>query len=228
MKLVDALFKEPWRAYQVVEDFAGDEQDNFKEWELKQLSGPTLASEEVEGDFQGLFIIAARLVTAVAPPQPCYLDLVLPERIAEHHFLLEGGSNMRGKGRRVLNGTVIPAIGIEKFGNYALFFAKENPSAGIDVLKSGMPEARHRDYLAYDLALVLRDQKRYEEAIDAFSIVLTESQSAEISPILHTLYAERARLYTAIGQPEKAEADVRQSSIALSKKLGHAPGPHEG
>jgi len=191
------------------------------------LPGPTLAAEDLGGEFQGLFIIAAQLVTAESQPQPCYLDLVLPERIAEHHFVQDSLSLTRGRGRRVRNGTVIPAIGIEKLGNSALFFAKENPSAGIDVLKSGLPVARHRDYLAYDLAFLLRDQKRYEEAIDAFSIVIEESQPAEISPILHSLYRERARLYAAIGQPEKAEADIRQHAIQFERKYGHLPGPHE-
>lgn len=155
------------------------------------MPGPTLAAEDLGGEFQGLFIIAAQLVTPESQPQPCYLDLVLPERIAEHHFVQDSVTLTRGRGRRVRNGTVIPAIGIEKLGNSTLFFAKENPFAGIDVLKSGLPTARHRDYLAYDLAFLLRDQKRYEEAIDAFSIVIEESQPAEISPILHRLYSER-------------------------------------
>jgi len=227
MKLADVLFNEPWRAYQVVENFEEDESDNFTQWELKPLPGPTLASDDVEGEFQGLFIIAAQLVTAESQPQSCYLDLVLPERVVEDHFLLERGSIVRRKGRRGTNATVIPAIGIEKFGNYTLFFAKENPSAGIDVLKGELSNARHRDYLAYDLAFLLRDQKRYEEAIDAFSIVIEERQRAEISSILHMLYTERARLYAAIGQPERAEADLRQRAIEFERKYGHPPGPHE-
>jgi tetratricopeptide (TPR) repeat protein len=227
MKLTDAMFKEPWRAYQVVEDVVDDGPDNFKDWEVKPLSGPTLASEDVEGELQGLFIIAAQLVTAEAVPQPCYLDLVLPERIAEHHFRHDAGSVSKGRGRRLLNGTVIPSIGIEKFGNYTLFLAKENPSAGIDVLNNGMPNARHRDYLAYDLAFLLRDQKRYEEAIDAFSIVLEEGHPAEISAILHTLYKERGQLHAAIGQLERAEADLRQYAAEFEKTYGRAPGPYE-
>jgi tetratricopeptide (TPR) repeat protein len=227
LKLADALFKEPTWAYQVVEDTRDDGADNVLDWELKPLAGPTLASEDVEGEFQGLFIIAAQLVTEQAQPQPCYLDLVLPERVAEHHFLQDGESVSRRRGRRAPNGTVIPSIGIEKFGNYTLFLAKENPSVGIDVLLAGIPKARHRDYLAYDLALLLRDQKRYQEAIDAFSIVLEEGHPTEISPILHTLYKERGRLHAAIGQPEKAEADFRQCAVAFEKMYGGAPGPRE-
>jgi tetratricopeptide (TPR) repeat protein len=227
MRLAEALFKQPWPAYQVLADIEDDDWDRLEEWELKSLEGPTLAPEDVEGDFQGLFIIAAQLVTAEAVPQTCYLDLVLPERIADRHFVQEGGSIVWRRGRSVPDGTVIPAIGIEKFGNYTLFFAKENPSAGIDVLKGELSNARHRDYLAYDLAFLLRDQKRYEEAIDAFSIVIEERQRAEISSILHMLYTERARLYAAIGQPERAEADLRQRAIEFERKYGHPPGPHE-
>lgn len=227
MRLAEALFKQPWPAYQVLADIEDDDWDRLEEWELKSLEGPTLAPEDVEGDFQGLFIIAAQLVTAEAVPQTCYLDLVLPERIADRHFVQEGGSIVWRRGRSVPDGTVIPAIGIEKFGNYTLFFAKENPSAGIEVLKNALPNARHRDCLAYDLAHLLRDQKRYEEAIDAFSIVVETSHPAEISPILHSLYRERARLYAAIGQPNKAAADMHESAIAFEKNYGHAPGPHE-
>jgi tetratricopeptide (TPR) repeat protein len=227
MKLADALFKEPWRAYQVGEDAGDDGAGNFLDWELKPLAGPTLASEEVEGEFQGLFIIAAQLVTDQAQTCPCYLDLVLPERVSEHHFLQDGESVSRRRGRRVLNGTVIPSIGIEKFGNYTLFFAKEDPSAGIDVLRAGISKARHKDYLACDLAFLFRDQKRYKEAIEAFSIVLEEGHPAEISAILHSLYKERGRLHAAIGQRDKAEADLRQYAVEFAKMYGHAPEQRE-
>ena len=224
MKLLEALFREPWRAYQVPDDC---DWDNFEEWNLQPLSGATLAAEDVEDLFQGYFIIAAHLVSSEGVSQPCYLDLTLPERIVEHRFIKIGDRIERRRGRCAENGTVIPAIGIEKFGDYTLFFAKENPSAGINVLQSGMPNARHRDYLAYDLAFLLRDQKRYEEAIDAFSIVLEEGHAAEIAPVLHMLYRERAQLYAAVGQPEKAEADRHRYTMAFQKNYGHTPGPHE-
>jgi hypothetical protein len=225
MKLAEALFRERWRAYQVVGEV--DDWDNFGAWALQPLSGPTLAGEDVEGPFQGLFIVAGQIVSNGTATQPCYLDLTLPERIAEHHFVKIGDRIERRRGRRAENGTVIPAIGIEKFGVYTLFFAKEKPSAGIDVLTSGIRDARHKEYLAYDLALLLRDQKRYEEAINALSIVLAESHVAEILPILHTLYKERSQLYVAIGQPEKAKADGHQYAVAFEKKYGHPPGTHE-
>jgi len=227
MKLAEALFKAPWQAYQVSSEYWEEDWDNFGAWDLQPLTGQTLAPEDVDGPFEGLFIIAAQLVTADAAPQPCYLDLVLPERIVEHYFLQTAGRITRGRGRRVLNGTMIPSIGIEKLGDYTLFFAKEDPSAGINVLTSGINKCHRKEYLADDLAHLLRDQKRYEEAIDAFSIVLSEAHNAEILPIVDSLYKQRAQLYAAIGQSDQAEEDRRQYALAFEKKYGHAPGPHE-
>ena len=223
MKLHEALFREHWRAYQVLGEYV-DQWDDFSGWDLQPLSGPTLAAEDVDDVFQGLFIIAAQVISSDGAPRPCYMDLTLPERIAEHCFLQIDGHTTRRRGLHLQNGTVIPAIGIENFGACGLFFAKENPSAGIDVLKKGMQEARDRTYLAHDLAFLLRDEKRYEEAIEAFTVFLAESQAPELAPII---YKERARLYAAIGQLDKAEADKRQFAVAFEKNYGHAPGPHE-
>jgi len=119
---------------------------------------------------------------------------------------------------------VIPAIGIENFGVYKLYYAKENPSAGIEVLKKGMEEARERKFLADDLAYLLRDEKRFEEAIEAFTVVLTEKPEPHVT---HMLYQERSRMYAAIGQSDKAEEDKQLAAIAFQMQFGHPPGPHE-
>jgi hypothetical protein len=51
VRLNDALFREPWPAYQVLHDFSDEDSDDFNEWELKPLPGPTLAPDDVEGEF---------------------------------------------------------------------------------------------------------------------------------------------------------------------------------
>jgi tetratricopeptide (TPR) repeat protein len=213
MKLSQALFKEPWQAYQVVTD-VDDDGDSFSDWELQPLMGPTLAPEDVDDVFQGLFIIAAQAVSTSAAPQSCYMDLTLPERIAEHHFLLTDGRITRRRGLHPQNATVIPAIGIEALGVYKLYFAKQNPSAGINILKSGMEQARDRSYLAYDLAFLLRDEKRYGEAIDALTVFLKEHSEPHLA---HILYNERSRMYAALGQADKAGEDRRLAALALNK-----------
>jgi hypothetical protein len=219
MKLREALFQEPSLAYRVLEYYA-DDWDDFGGWDVQPLSGPTLAAEDVDDVFQGMFIIAAHIILKDATPQPCYMDLTLPERITENHFAQSKGQIERRQGRRAPMGTVIPAIGIESFGNYKLFYAKENPSAGIDVLKSGMEYAREPGYIAYDLGYLLRDEKRWAEAIDAFTLFLEEDRATEL---VHSVYQEMARMYAAIGETGKAEADKREYALAFQKRFGHPP-----
>jgi tetratricopeptide (TPR) repeat protein len=222
MKLAKALFREQWQAYQVTEEI--DDWENFGEWEVQPISGPTLAREGVQGPFQGIFIVAAQLVTSTEAPRPCYLDLVLPERVVDHHYLQAGGKVSRGRGRRVLNGTVIPSIGIEAPGVYKLFYAKEDPSAGIKVLNNGLRVGRRKQDMAYDLGLLLRDEKRYAEAAAAFSLFLAENEGEGIA---HVVYKERSNMYAVLGQLDKAEEDKLQYVSLFEKKYGHAPAAHE-
>lgn len=224
MKLREALFREPWQAYQVLDSYV-DRWDDFSEWDLQQLSGPTLAAEDVDDVFEGLFIVAAQIVSSDASTQPCYMDVTLPERISEHCFLLIDGRIVRRRGLHLPNATVIPAIGIESFGDYKLFYAKENPPAGIDVLRRGMQEDRRdRAYTALDLAYLLRDEKRYAEAIEALTVFLTDHPAPYLD---HMLYKERSQMYAAIGQSDKAEVDKRLAALAFQKQFGHPPAAHE-
>lgn len=214
MNLRNALFKFPYLAYRVESGYL--EKESFQDWELEPIMGPTLAPEYVRpGALQGYFIISAKLVTSEGPMEDCYLDVSLPERISEHHLVLRDGAIVKGRGRRLSGGTIIPAVAIEKHAVYTLYLAKENPQFGIDVLRDGISHARDPVPIALDLAYVLRDAKRYKEAIDAFSVAL------ERLPVDHTTrfyYLERAQLYEKIGELEKAQIDR-----ALAGVLGGKP-----
>ena len=189
IKLKDILFKEAYQAFQVTEEHL-DDFEEFYNWDLEPLMGPTLAKEYVRGPFEGLFIVAGQVVTQKGALVDCYLDLVLPERVCEHCFLQSNNQIVRSRGRRVANGTALPMIAIEKLGVPELFYAKENPNVGIEVLQKGLQHAREKKNIAYDLGCLLRKQKRYEEAISAFTILLDEEPEAwmrsqkQISPIL--------------------------------------------
>lgn len=124
------------------------------------------------------------------------------------------------RGRRAKNGTAIPAIGIEQLGVYKLFYAEENPEIGISVLQTALRTARQKAAIGYDLGLLLRDEKQYEKAIEAFSLVLTAEPRSEISYLIHK---ERAQLYEAIGELDEAEKDRLQWAAGFNEKYGHLP-----
>jgi tetratricopeptide (TPR) repeat protein len=135
---------------------------------------------------------------------------------------LVDGEIFRKRGRRVGDGTAIPAIAIEKFGVPQLFYARENPSVGIAVLQRGLKQAREKKDIAYDLAVLLREEKRNEEAIEAVSICLKEAPE---SVIACSLYQQRWQLHKAIGKVERAAEDKRLWEIAFNRMYGHHPTP---
>jgi tetratricopeptide (TPR) repeat protein len=224
MRLKDALFKTSFKSFRMTTDEEEDNWDDFLNFQLEPLSGPILAKEYVAGPFEGAFVVAGKVVTVEDASLDCYLQVVLPERVCEFCFLLVGDEIIRNRGRRVGNGTAIPAIAIEKSGNPGLFCARENSSAGIEVLKQGLQQARQKRHIAHDLGVLLRQDKRNEEAIEAFSICLKEDPQ---STLARSVYQERSQLYEAIGQHEKAEEDKRLWQVAFERDYGRRPTPDE-
>jgi hypothetical protein len=222
MRLKDALFKNSSKAFRATTD--DENWEDFSNFDLEPLSGATLAKEYVPGPFEGSFIVAGKVVTKDEASQDCYLEVVLPERICEFCFLLVDGEIVRKRGRRVGDGTAIPAIAIEKFGVPLLFYARENPSVGITVLQRGLQQAREKKDIAYDLAVLLRQEKRNKEAIEAFSICLKEAPE---SAIACSLYQQRWLLYKAIGEVERASEDKRLWEVAFNRMYGRHPTPDE-
>ena len=101
----------------------------------------------------------------------CYIGIMTPERIAE--IVIKQDPNGQTKVESIYNQkkTIIPSIASECFGDYELFYSKENPQIGIDILKSGLTIAINKNVVAEDLGYILRDEGRIEEAVEAFKII---------------------------------------------------------
>jgi len=221
MHLKEALFKNSSKAFRATTD--DENWEDFSNFDLEPLLGATLAKEYVAGPFEGTFVVAGK-VTKDESSRDCYLEVVLPERMCEFCFLLVDGEIVRKRGRRVDEGTAIPIIAIEKFGVPQLFYAKENPSVGIAVLERGLQQAREKKDIAYDLAVLLRQEKRNQEAIEAFSVCLKEAPE---SAIACSLYQQRWQLYKAIGEVERAAEDKRLWEVAFNRSYGRHPSVDE-
>ena len=99
--------------------------------------------------------------------------------------------------------SIIPSIASECFGDYELYYSKENSQIGIDILKSGLTIATNKNVVAEDLGYILRDEGRIEEAIEAFKI------SEENGPSSEYTFWELAGLYEELGQTDK-QTEYRQ------------------
>ena len=133
----------------------------------------------------------------------CYIGVMTPERIAE--VVIKQNSNGQTEIESIYDQekSIIPAIASDCFGDYELFYSKENPQLGIDILKSAITKATNKNVVAEDLGYILRDEGRVKEAIEAFKI------SEENGPSSEYTFLELARLYEQLGQLDK-QTEYRQ------------------
>ncbi len=179
------------------------QRDDLRGCEVEPVSTPTLSSQGDEDIPDGYFVLKARHIPASGAPRDCYIDMTLPERIAETACLKEGRLIVE-KGVYELSGSCVPYVAIESFGNYELYYSKEDPEFGIDVLRRGGRLARNKAPIVQDLAYILRDEGRYTEAVEAFTLLI------ELGPPNYFAYVERARALEALGDTQGAESDWRK------------------
>ena len=126
----------------------------------------------------------------------CFIGIIIPERIAETVIKRSANGQLSAEHIYDQQETTIPGIASNCTGAYELYYAKENPQIGIDILKDGLTKATNRSVVAEDLGYILRDEDRTEEAIQAFQISEREAPSSEY------IYLELSRLYKELGQTD--------------------------
>jgi tetratricopeptide (TPR) repeat protein len=170
--------------------------DDFTRWQLAPLDWKTVRDLECDA----FYILKAWLVLRQGQRKECYLDLSMPERIEDHVYFYDRDGLWRMYPYHTA-GDVIPAVAIERFGIYELFYSRRDPEVGLEVLRGGLPLAARKAPIAEDMGYILRDESRVLEAIEAFSIAIREG------PTSYFTYLERADLYEALGDHEKAQRD---------------------
>lgn len=166
-------------------------QDNESElnWTIEPTDLDLLPEEE------NTYYVKAYQVSADST-NDCFVGIMTPERIAETVIKREPSGQLVVESIYDQKQTIVPAVASDCFGDYALYYAKENPQIGINVLKDGLEKAINKNIVAEDLGYILRDEKRIDEALDAFKI------SEQMGPSSEYIYLELSRLYRDIGQRE--------------------------
>ena len=162
--------------------------------ELNWIIEPTnfeLIPEEENTYFVKAFEVSEKNITN------CYLGITTPERIAETVIKKNIIGQTKAKNIYDQEKTIIPSIASECFGDYELFYAKENPQIGIEILKNGLNKAMNKNVIAEDLGYILRDEGQIEEAIENFK------KSEEFGPSSEYIFLELSKLYEELGQSEK-------------------------
>ena len=185
MKLKDIFSDNKTRVFVVTNQ---DEEDELN-WIIEPTDSDLLPEEE------NIYYVKALQVSADNTSN-CYIGIMTPERIAETVVKRQPNGQVVAESIYDQEQSIIPAVASDCFGDYELFYAKENPQIGIDVLKDGLEKAINKNVVAEDLGYIFREEKRVNEAIDAFKI------SEQNGPSSEYIYLELSRLYRDIGQTE--------------------------
>ena len=128
----------------------------------------------------------------------CYLGIITPERIAETAIMKINDKQIKAEYIHNIKCSIIPAIASDCFGNYELFYSKENPMIGIEILREGLAKAINKNVVAEDIGYISRDEGWIEEAIGAFKI------SEEHGASSNYIYLELSNLYKQLGQIDES------------------------
>ena len=164
--------------------------DNELNWVIEKTD------HELIPEGENYYLVKAFEVTR-AEIKDCYLGVSIPERFAD----IVVKQNARGEAiveyiSQQAN-SIIPAIAHDAVGYYELFYAKENPQVGIEVLRNALAIAKNKSAIAEDIGYLLIDEDRTEEAIEAFTISETHG------PTTRFTFYELAKLYAKLGHPDK-------------------------
>jgi tetratricopeptide (TPR) repeat protein len=176
------------KVYNVTEE----DSDDVLKWKIEPTDLELIPDEE------GHYIVIAKQ-TLMDRTVECYIDLITPERIAENVIKLDTKSKVIVESIYDQENTVIPAVASDCFGIYELYYSKENPQIGIDILKAGMVKSDSKTVIAEDLGYIYRDENRINEAIDSFLI------SEKTNPSSEYIYQELAQLYEQLGNKAKEQ-----------------------
>lgn len=194
MRFIDALARYPTiRFFGRIEGLE-PESDDIRDWKLYPIDAPVLRESEISE----FFIVKAKHLLPNGVICDCYLDLCLPERVSDYAYFPRGGE-IEYRYRHECDGEVICAVPIDCFGDYELFYSRIAPDVGIHILREGLRVSPHKQYIAEDLGYILRDERRFAEAAEAFQLAANGEPS---SPFI---YGELASCYEEIGNVAKAK-----------------------
>ncbi|HSP62313.1 MAG TPA: hypothetical protein VLQ90_04955, partial [Pyrinomonadaceae bacterium] len=131
------------------------------------------------------------------------IDLAMPERLSDTAYFLDSGDILQVP-QRDFGVWGVPLVAIEGFGNYELFYSRIKPEIGLEVLRKGLAVAREKENIAVDMAYILRDEKRYQESLDAFTLAIEEGEARGHAneQYFQYYYREREALLKKLGAAE--------------------------
>lgn len=187
------------------------ETEEIADWKVEKTQYSLIPDPADNDELYGDYLVVKGLLIQGNKTENCFIDVCLPERISEFVFRMKNSEviidNAYEKKLKA-----IPAMASDCYGDYELYYSKENPQIGINVLKEGLGISSSKNVIAEDLGYILTDEGKLEEAIEAFKISEQYGSSSEYT------YWELAYLYGELGNEEE-EARYLQKFKDSSGKI---------
>jgi len=172
------------------------ETEEITDWEVEKTKYSLIPDPADDDKLYGAILIVRAFLIQGDKTENCFIDVCLPERISEFIFRMINNEFVIDNAYEK-NLKAIPAMASDCYGDYELYYSKENPQIGINVLKEGLSISLKKNVIAEDLGYILTDEGKLEEAIEAFKISEQYGSSSEYT------YWELAYLYGELGNEEE-------------------------
>ncbi len=170
-----------------------EKSDNPLDWKIKTRKDKLIPDTEAH------CIVRAKMIDKEKNVSDCFINISLPERIVDYVIYQTDLGLEYKESYELADKDVIPAVASEAFGDYELYYSKNAPDVGIEILRQSLNLTEDPSVIAEDLGYILRDENRHQEAIDAFLISEEHGVSSEY------IFKEISDLYAKIGNDEKSK-----------------------
>ena len=186
MKIKDIFTNKTTKIFRII----NEDNENEINWKIEPTEFELIPENE------GNYIVKAFEVFENKTIE-CFIQIITPERIADFVIKKNKNGEVNVENYYEQENSIIPSVASECFGVYELYYSRENPKVGIEVLKNGIGKTENKINIAEDLAYIYRDENKIEEAIEMFLI------SEQLGPNSEYIYQELSQLYKIKGNIEK-------------------------
>src|SRR6218665_1155413 len=170
MKLNEIFQNSACPIYKVINFY---DAEKMEDWIVEETDYQ-LIPESNDELYDAYFVVKGFLIEG-SHIEKCFIDVCIPERISEFVFRNKNG-NLIIENIVENNLQTIPSVASEQYGDPELYYLKENPKLGIEILKAGKKISANPSAIKEDLADIWEELgkfrkmkiKNIDEAVNVF------------------------------------------------------------
>jgi hypothetical protein len=134
--------------------------DKMSDWIVERT--PLQLIPEWDGEEETWLVVKGYIISGGEKTEECFIDISIPERTSEFVFRLQN-NELKIQHIYEENLQTIPAMASEQYGDPDLYFIKENPQIGVEILKAGKKISTNPSAIIDDLAYIYEELRAKQE-----------------------------------------------------------------